>query len=564
MNEFEAAAADAKIPVVFVAGGKVQASGGTYVERAADQQLYELCKQSKPAYVLLTRQVGKTSLITNVAGKLRASGVVAAVVDLPKMGAGTTSEAWHLGVLTEVLEATELDFELFDWWDAQPRLSHTYRMFRFFKDVLVDRISSRIVIFIDEIDNAISLGVTDDFFAGLRELYQARSERPELWRLSFVIVGSVSANELSKDLTRTPYNIGERIELTDFTLDESLVLGRGLTGSEESARELLRRVLYWTGGHPYLTQTVCARIAEAGGTPKVEDVDRVVGEEFLSLEGDQDRNLRYVSEMLTSGSKPEWRQEMYRQYRRILSGRTVLDELQSPELSHLKLCGIVVAEQSKLRVRNRIYQTVFNAAWVGARLTITLRVVLNTAVTLILALSLPLGVTATFFWRDAEASKQELQQALGNLTEVNQRAADALKEEREAQGRARQLEAEAAAARTAAARAQRELADAKRVADEANMEAEAAQRASRAAKSEAENESRRAQAARRTHARVANELADASQKLADAKENLDKTKLGAAQLEAQLKELQAQRSLLDRFLNQAPARKANNQAEPEP
>src|SRR5262249_6520145 len=132
----------------------------------------------------------------------------------------------------------------------------------------------RIVLFIDEIDTVRGLPFsTDEFFAAIRQCYNLRAEDPEFERLTFCLLGVASPTDLIRDSRLTPFNIGTRIELTDFTGEEALPLAAGLGDvhhgdtetrrantekaserTEAEARRLLRRVLYWTGGHPYLTQ----------------------------------------------------------------------------------------------------------------------------------------------------------------------------------------------------------------------------------------------------------------------------------------------------------------------
>ena len=79
------------------------------------------------------------------------------------------------------------------------------------------------MLFVDEIDTTLRLDFTDDFFAAIRFLYQNRALDAELERISFVLIGVATPNDLIKDSARTPFNIGRRIELTDFTTQEAAV-----------------------------------------------------------------------------------------------------------------------------------------------------------------------------------------------------------------------------------------------------------------------------------------------------------------------------------------------------
>jgi len=70
-----------------------------------------------------------------------------------------------------------------------------------------------------------------------------------------------------RDPQRTPFNIGQRVEMTDFSFDEALPLAAGLGLPEIEARQALQWVLDWTNGHPYLTQRLCQAITERSTPP---------------------------------------------------------------------------------------------------------------------------------------------------------------------------------------------------------------------------------------------------------------------------------------------------------
>src|SRR6185369_17040203 len=153
--------------------------------------------------------------------------------------------------------------------------------------------SGRVIVFVDEIDAVRSLPFsTDEFFAGIRELYNHRSEAEELERLTFCLLGVASPSDLIRDTRTTPFNVGRRIELGDFTREEAVALERGLGREADEGRELLSRVLYWTGGHPYLTQRLCQAVAEEAEVRDASGVDRLCDDLFLSRRArERDDNL---------------------------------------------------------------------------------------------------------------------------------------------------------------------------------------------------------------------------------------------------------------------------------
>jgi hypothetical protein len=59
---------------------------------------------------------------------------------------------------------------------------------------------------------------SDDFFAVMRQLYNARADNLEIYRLSFVLIGVGTPNDLIANPARTLFSIGTQIDLDDFQL----------------------------------------------------------------------------------------------------------------------------------------------------------------------------------------------------------------------------------------------------------------------------------------------------------------------------------------------------------
>ena len=353
--------------ILYTTGGTVQAQeGGLYLVRPADQQLLELCRQSRFAYVLTPRQLGKSSLMIRTAEELLAEGFRAVTVDLTQIGTGSDAEKWYGDVLEVVADQLELTTNARTWWQQEAETGLTLRLTRFFEEVVLAEVSEPIVIFVDEIDTTLSLGFTDDFFAAIRYFYVARAQNPALRRLSFVLIGVATPADLIRDPKRTPFNIGERVDLRDFTPAEAAPLAAGLPLPPEQAQRALGWILGWTGGHPYLSQRLCSVLAS---DPPAEwskaAVDQAVGRSFFGERSEQDNNLQFVRDMLTKRAPPGYGAELLRTYRSIWQGKQpVADEKQNLVHAHLKLSGVVRRDGRQLAVRNRLYREVFNAAWI--------------------------------------------------------------------------------------------------------------------------------------------------------------------------------------------------------
>ncbi len=355
----------------YVTGGTLQYDAPSYVERKADADLYEGLCRGEFCYVLTSRQMGKSSLMVRTAARLRAAGVTVVVLDLTAVGQNLTVEQWYDGLLASLGMPLDLEEDLEDFWLDNARLGPWQRWMESIRQVILPRCPDRLVIFVDEIDVVRSLPFsTDEFFAGIREGYNRRTQDPQMQRLTFCLLGVATPADLIRDTRMTPFNIGRRIELTDFTEAEAAPLAAGLNRPSASGRRaaygltLLKRVLFWTGGHPYLTQRLCQAVAEAPNVTTSEGVDSLCHRLFLSRRArEQDDNLLFVRERLLRSEAPV--SHLLNLYAQIRNARNVVpDDETNMLVSWLRLSGIVRVAEGRLIVRNRIYARVFDRDWV--------------------------------------------------------------------------------------------------------------------------------------------------------------------------------------------------------
>lgn len=407
----------------YTVGGTVQAGGGIYLTRAADDELLEMCRANVFAYILTARQMGKSSLVVQTAERLVGEGVKSAYIDLTKIGGGkdVTAEQWYLGLLVLLKSRLKLRTDVIQWWRERTHLSHPQRFTDFVEQVLLTEVSEPVVIFIDEIDTTLGLDFTDDFFAAIRYFYTDRVQAPAFKRLSFVLIGVATPSDLIRNPQRTPFNIGQRVDLTDFTFEEALPLAAGLNLPPDEARQVLGWVFKWTNGHPYLTQRLCLALAEQGRSCWTEeDVDSVVAATFFGEMSEQDNNLQFVRDMLLERT-PDLG-GVLTTYQEIRAGiRPVRDEEQSIVKSHLKLSGIVKRAGVELQVRNRIYETVFDELWVREHLPTNWRKWFKYAAAVLLAaflISLPAISVYAVKNNELAAKNKELERALAETRQA--------------------------------------------------------------------------------------------------------------------------------------------------
>lgn len=373
-------------PIFYVTGGTLRHDAPSYVERGADRELFDGLLRGEFCYVLTSRQMGKSSLMVRTASTLREQGVVVVVLDLTAVGQNVTPEQWYHGLLMGVGRQLWAEDELERFWDAHPKLSPVQRFFSALRDVILgkkhgaSRIlkpDGRVVIFVDEIDVVRSLPFrTDEFFAAIRECYNRRTEDREFERVTFCLLGVATPSDLITDTRITPFNIGRRIELHDFTPAEAAPLAAWLDPrlALTESRILLERVLYWTNGHPYLTQRLCQAVAESstatneanrGATSRV---DIICAQLFFTADArENDDNLIFVRERLLRSDEVD-RVSLLALYGQMVARKTVHGDRTNPLISILYLSGVARPDAGRLVPRNRIYERVFDHNWIDANL----------------------------------------------------------------------------------------------------------------------------------------------------------------------------------------------------
>ena len=353
----------------YIAEGFLEEGTPTYVERKADGELYAELKAGQFCYVFNARKTGKTSLQVQVQSKLEKVGFACSVIDLEgKDTHETTLEKWYNGLLKDITKELKLEVNLSDWIKDNSWLSPLDRFSEFFESILLAQISKPIVIFIDEIDSVHSLKFpTDDFFAFIRFCYNQRANNPNYNRLSFCLLGVASPSDLIKDKQRTPFNIGKAISLEGFKLDEVEPLLRGLEGKFCNSKDVMQEILEWTGGQPFLTQKLCKFMVEESEKDNPRSVKEVVRVRIIEdwVSQDNPEHLRTIRDRILADERQA--SELLELYQQILQLGEI-DSNNSIEVSQLRLSGLVVKKQDKLRVYNQIYKEIFNKNWIETQL----------------------------------------------------------------------------------------------------------------------------------------------------------------------------------------------------
>ena len=349
----------------FHVGGTLSSDNNSYVVRQADRELLDCLLEGNFCFVLNCRQMGKSSLMVKTADKLRTENISCAFSDLSVLGITDVSpEQWYKSFAYQLLESLDLDeIDLDVWWSKYRSLTAINCLEKFVEQVILTELPHKIVIFIDEIDSVIRLPFKDDFFALIRGFYNKRTINDRYKRLTFCLLGVATPPDLIADKVRTPFNIGHPIALSGFTVEEAKdALVPGFSPQIAKPEAILKEVIKWTGGQPFLTQKLCLLIAKhsSNTTPNVSEIVKKYMVNDWETQ-DYPQHFKTISDRLLASS--HYTSKLLELYQQILQHKTIIAD-DSLAQNRLRISGLVNKKDNYLKVYNPIYELIFNLAWI--------------------------------------------------------------------------------------------------------------------------------------------------------------------------------------------------------
>ncbi len=360
-----------------VSGDYVPRDRAVYVPRSADKQTHNLLIKSTNTVVLTSsRQTGKTSLAR---GFISSEALVVINFDFRDFSAKEYHPEKWFKIFFQILaikfqKACNIaEKDTMRWFETNYKKGIPRKfLVNYLREVVRNVIDTqkKILLIFDEIDLLMSFRtVSDDFFHCIQFL---DSEKNQL-NVSTFLLGIVSPHILISNSKRSDIKIGTEnciLELPDFDNDPKTfrIWAEGLYDVPiKKQYEVIKEVLNFTGGQPYLMNVILNRI-NIMAKKTIVDIPLII-EKFILEQSDffkLNQHFKAAMEFITT--LPNYSFSAITEYEKILNEPIKSDSLDYEKAEFviplLKIAGLIRIENGIIDARNYIYRRVFNKKWV--------------------------------------------------------------------------------------------------------------------------------------------------------------------------------------------------------
>jgi DNA-binding winged helix-turn-helix (wHTH) protein len=236
-----------------------------YITRTTDDEFHKAISRHD-SFVLVkgARQVGKTSLLARGLQRVRETGGTVLLTDFQHFTADAFVNIEKLLLTLAELIADQLDLEARPNQTWNTFVSPSSNFERYLRREVLAKIKSPLVWGMDEVDRIFHYPYANDIFGLFRSWHNLRALDPEgPWpRLTLALVYATEAHLFITDLNQSPFNVGTRLSLEDFTCTQVAELNR----RHQSPLSDAEVEIYFTlvGGNPYLVQLGLYEMANRG------------------------------------------------------------------------------------------------------------------------------------------------------------------------------------------------------------------------------------------------------------------------------------------------------------
>jgi hypothetical protein len=248
--------------------GAVPLNSNFYIVRDTDEEFLQAIER-RDSIVLVkgARQMGKTSLLARGLQQARKAGAAVVLTDFQKLNAAhlETIENFFLALSEMIYDQLDVDTEPEAAWS--PRRGASINFERYIRRVVLKQIGCPLVWAMDEVDRLLTCPFGSEVFGLFRSWHNERSLDPASpWEhLTLAIVYATEPHLFITDPNQSPFNVGTKLELRDFTVEQAADLNERY-GSPLKDETEVSRYYRLVGGHPYLVHSGIFEIRRRGLT----------------------------------------------------------------------------------------------------------------------------------------------------------------------------------------------------------------------------------------------------------------------------------------------------------
>ncbi len=245
-----------KSPPIEPCGGAMPLNSKFYVERQVDTEFQTAIKR-RDSIVLLKgpRQVGKTSLLAKGLQQAREAGVLVLLTDFQKLIDTQLQSLDTFFIAIGQMFARQLRLRVLpqDVWQADYPANINFE--NYFIDNILETTEKPVLWGIDEADILFNCPFSNEIFALFRTWHNERALNPSnpCSRLTLAIAYATETYLFIKDQNQSPFNVGTKLFLEDFTLKQVAMLNQRYGLPLKNNKEI-KQFYQLVGGQPYLVR----------------------------------------------------------------------------------------------------------------------------------------------------------------------------------------------------------------------------------------------------------------------------------------------------------------------
>lgn len=233
-----------------------------YIERETDVEAMKALHEIQGVTITIKgpRQMGKSSLLNRLLVDGKEKGMRTAFIDFQLIENTSMENAnvFYQQFCSLLSWEYEVEDRTEEYWKNP--LGHVQKTTNYLQRHLLKEIKDvQILLAMDEVERMFGSPFRSDFFSMLRSWHNNRARGGDWTRLNIALVTSTEPYQFIADLNQSPFNVGQVVELADFTLRQVSTLNYRHHGllTETQVQQLYDLL----GGHPYLTRRALYLVA---------------------------------------------------------------------------------------------------------------------------------------------------------------------------------------------------------------------------------------------------------------------------------------------------------------